>query len=150
MRRDRPRPSPAPPADPEGARADRRTRALEESLDIRLRPDARFVRLEVRNPVHRTRYDVLLPAYPARDGAFCTCTDFARRGIGTCKHLEAAWIWAGPHGGEIAEARASTGRDPGWEEVDRRSRALPKLRLPWPLRIRYAGDALRTAAPLEL
>ncbi|MCI4339848.1 MAG: hypothetical protein L3J73_01075, partial [Thermoplasmata archaeon] len=74
----------------EEARTQRRVRALESPLDVRPRPDGRFVRLEVRNPVPGTRYDVLLPAFPDRSGGFCTCTDFARRGIGTCKHLEAA------------------------------------------------------------
>ena len=32
--------------------------------------------------MRQTRYRVFLPGYPDRDGALCTCTDFARRGIG--------------------------------------------------------------------
>ena len=73
--------------------ASRRLRAAEEPLDVRLRYREPGLELEVRNPVHRTRYRVFFPAYPSRDAALCTCTDFARRGLGTCKHVEAAWDW---------------------------------------------------------
>jgi hypothetical protein len=36
-----------------------------------------------------TRYRVLLPEAPAREGAQCSCPDFLTRGLGTCKHVEA-------------------------------------------------------------
>ncbi len=39
-------------------------------------------------------YRVLLPAFPSRDGAQCSCPDFLSRGLGTCKHLEAALAYA--------------------------------------------------------
>jgi hypothetical protein len=39
----------------------------------------------------------MLPEYPARSGALCTCTDFARRGLGTCKHIEAGFRWLSDH-----------------------------------------------------
>ena len=142
------RAAPPPRPDPEVARADRRARAIEEPLDLRLREDPRFVRLEVRNPLHGTRYEVVFPAYPARDWGFCTCTDFARRGIGTCKHLEASSIWLSEHSAEVPTGRPAPPHDPGWEEVDRRTRSLGRLRLPSSLRIRYPGAALLTAAPL--
>jgi hypothetical protein len=84
------------PPDPDAVR-ERRTRALEEPLDVRLRSRRPYPKLEVRNPLHRTVYLVLLPEFPSRSSALCTCTDFARRGLGTCKHLEAAARWLGEH-----------------------------------------------------
>jgi hypothetical protein len=81
---------PADPAEDDEARRSRRRRASEEALDVRLRSRAPVVELEVLNPVHGTRYRVFLPEYPSRESALCTCTDFARRGLGTCKHVEAA------------------------------------------------------------
>ncbi len=79
------------------AREERRTRALEEPLDVRLRAREPYPLLEVRNPIHGTVYRVMLPEYPSRSSALCTCTDFARRGLGTCKHLEAAARWLDEH-----------------------------------------------------
>ncbi len=79
------------------AREQRRTRALEEPLDVRLRSREPYPLLEVRNPIHRTVYRVMLPEYPSRLSALCTCTDFARRGLGTCKHLEAGARWLDEH-----------------------------------------------------
>ena len=103
--------------------AARRRRALEESLDVRLRSRDPVVDLEVRNPLHRTSYTVLFPEYPSRDSAICTCTDFARRGLGTCKHLEAGWGWlAGMR--ELPEVTLPGTRHPPvadlWKEIDRR------------------------------
>lgn len=110
-----------PPA-PE-ALAARRRRAVEELLDVRLRAREPYVVLEVRNPVHRTSYRVLFPEYPHRDSALCTCTDFARRGLGTCKHLEAGWSWLAslPELPEPALPRAPpAASDELWGEIDRR------------------------------
>lgn len=76
--------------DEEEALRSRRRRATEEALEVRLRSERPVVELEVRNPAHGTSYRVFLPEYPERASALCTCTDFARRGLGTCKHLEAA------------------------------------------------------------
>jgi len=114
-------PRPREPPDPEAV-ASRRRRAAEEPLDVRLLAREPFVELEVRNPVHRTSYRVLFPEYPGRDGAFCGCTDFARRGLGTCKHVEAGWSWLGslPRLPDVPPApprgRPST---EVWSEVDR-------------------------------
>lgn len=137
---------PVVPADPEGARADRRSRALEEPLDVRARPDARFLRLEVTNPVRQTHYDVLFPEFPSLDAPFCTCTDFARRGIGTCKHIEAARIWLADPRRELPAPPPRPPGAPVWEEIDRRERGLPKLRSPAPRRLRHVGDALLVGA----
>jgi len=121
---------------------ERRVRALESPLDVRPRPDDRFVRLEVRNPVHDTRYDVVLPAYPSREGGFCTCTDFARRGIGTCKHLESAWIWVTEHPSEVPFGGPNAAPLPDWAEIDKALNVQAKSRLPDPVRLRIGGAAL--------
>lgn len=133
--------------DPSGARAERRARAIEEPLDFRPRPEYPFVALEVRNPARRTHYLVLLPALPDRSGALCTCPDFARRGVGTCKHLEAAWLWLPEHERELADLPRSTFEGgPGiWAEIDRRLAALGTDRRPDELRIRGPGAALLSA-----
>ena len=100
----------------------RRRRAEEELFDVRVRSREPVLDLEVRNPIHRTRYRVLLPEYPGRGAAFCSCTDFARRGLGTCKHVEAAWLWleATP---ELPEAPGPGSPEPPvgelWKEIDR-------------------------------
>jgi len=130
------------PGGDEEARAERRVRALENPLDVRPRPDPRFVRLEVRNPVHDTRYDVVLPAYPSRDGGFCTCTDFARRDIGTCKHLEAAWLWAEGHPQEVPAVPEERSHAAEWNDIDRRLKGQQRSRLADPLRYRLAGASL--------
>jgi len=131
-----------PPGEEDRARAERRVRAIESPLDVRPRPDPRFVRLEVRNPVHDTRYDVALPAYPEREGGFCSCTDFARRGIGTCKHLEAAWLWVQEHSPEIPPRAEETPTAADWAAIDRALRLQGKSREADPLRVRIGGAAL--------
>ena len=115
---------------------------METPLDVRPKPDGRFVRLEVRNPVHYTRYDVVLPAYPSREGGFCTCADFARRGIGTCKHLESAWLWAEGHASEVPEVPTEPSHAVEWTAIDRRLHRQAESRAPDPVRIRIGGSAL--------
>jgi hypothetical protein len=119
-RRETPRPS-------REAIAERRLRSLEESLDVRWAAAAPYPRLEVRNPAHRTHYLVLVPLYPAEEPAFCTCTDFARRGLGTCKHIEAALRWLRmperPDPPVVPTGPAQPRRDL-WAEIDQRSREL--------------------------
>jgi hypothetical protein len=105
------------------------------------RPDPRFLRLEVRNPSRGTRYTVVFPTYPDRDGGFCTCTDFARRDLGTCKHLEAAWIWAREHADEAGAPRPPTPANRCWAEIDRRLRASGRGALN-PMTLRQPGAAL--------
>ncbi len=122
--------------EPDGpaARAERARRAIEEPLDVRWAFGEPFVELEVRNPIHRTRYRVVFPEYPSRASALCTCTDFARRGLGTCKHLEAGWAWLQQAGtpAEGAPARPSAPDEPIWNGVDRE---LERLRARGPERI---------------
>lgn len=116
------------PATNEELRAERRARALEEPLDVRPEQTIPFLALEVRNPMRNSHYRVLVPAYPSREGALCSCPDFARRGIGTCKHLEAVWLYLerSPPTTPIrrAEPRATSEL---WAEIDRRlSRLDPR------------------------
>jgi len=123
--RDRRREDPPDRIAPEEAIASRRRRAAEEPLDVRLTSRAPFVRLEVRNPLHRTSYAVVFPDYPRRTAAMCTCTDFARRGLGSCKHLEAGWSWLEER--KEADLTPSEGPAPVpdlWPEIDRRLDAL--------------------------
>jgi hypothetical protein len=123
--------------------ADRRSRALEEPLDVRRRP-APYPQFEVRNPLHGTSYRVMLPEFPRRASELCTCTDFARRGLGTCKHIEAAYRWASDHATEPASPPSSARPGPSpesvWKEIDRRL-AAPGAG-PAPQRLRRPGAAL--------
>ena len=132
----------APRPDDRQAAEARRERAIETPLDVRWRDDPRFVHLDVRNPLHKSHYDVLFPAYPSREFGFCTCTDFAKRDLGTCKHLEAAWLWLEERAGTLAPLPEAPSERAVWEEIDRRLRAAPRLDRPLPLRVRYGGDAL--------
>jgi hypothetical protein len=130
--------------------AERRSRAVEEPLDVSLASREPFPLLEVRNPLHRTSYRVMLPAYPDRDVGLCTCADFARRGLGTCKHIEAAGRWLERH--PSAPARSPIPPiEPGpvWAEIDLRIENPPARPVPESLRWRVAGAALyeRGAGP---
>jgi uncharacterized Zn finger protein len=102
---------------------ERRLRAAEEPLDVRLRTEEVYPVLQVRNPLHGTGYLVLLPAFPSSDHALCTCTDFARRGLGTCKHIEAGYRWLTQHpdARPLLPPERHVGRKSGlWKQVDRR------------------------------
>lgn len=136
------------------ARDERRARSIEEPLDVRLRRSDVYPLLEVRNPLHGTRYWVMLPEFPARTSALCTCEDFARRGLGTCKHIEAAFRWEVEHPG----APPLLSRDPRavrtrglWKEIDRRLAGVTPARTDGSVRHRWrrAGATLyeRTADP---
>jgi hypothetical protein len=96
---------------------------------------------EVRNPRHRSHYTLYVPAYPDRSGAFCGCVDFARRDLGTCKHIEAAWLWLADHPEELrgdGDPAASLGL---WSIIDRRLRH-PRADDPPSGKLRYAGEVL--------
>lgn len=122
---------------------ERRRRALEEPMDVRPRVEADCPEFEVANPRHGTRYFVFLPEFPAREGALCNCTDFGRRGIGTCKHIEAVLLWLSEHPEETGSRRPGfDGRDL-WDRIDRalaRQRSAPKLS---PSGLRAPGEELR-------
>jgi hypothetical protein len=135
-------PARGPPDDP-WAIAERRSRAVEEPLDVVVLTREPFALLEVRNPLHRTVYRVMLPAFPDRSVALCTCSDFARRGLGTCKHIEAAGRWLERHPGAPA-LLAPPALDPGpvWEEIDGRLIVEATSRGPESLRWRAPGAVL--------
>jgi hypothetical protein len=124
---------------------ERRARAIEEPLDVRLRTAAVYPILEVRNPLHGTVYLVLLPEFPSIESAFCTCTDFARRGLGTCKHIEAGHRWLMDHPDAtplLPPGRVLRQRPGVWKEIDRRLAALPNDTGPESRRYRRPGQAL--------
>jgi hypothetical protein len=116
------------PPDP-AAVAERKIRSVEEPLDVRLRSARPYPLLEVRNPIRETQYLVMLPEFPARESALCTCTDFARRGLGTCKHLEAGFRWLTEHP-DAPPLLPDDGRPPRsaaiWKRVDQRLAASAK------------------------
>jgi hypothetical protein len=142
----RPRPSVGTtPGERQAAVDERRARALEEPLDARLRSAEVYPILEVRNPLHGTVYLVLLPEFPSTDSALCTCTDFARRGLGTCKHIEAGHRWLIGHPGTtplLPPARGARATSGIWREIDRRLAALPNDRSPESGRVRRPGRTL--------
>jgi hypothetical protein len=112
---------------PAEAREERRARALEEPLDVRVKTRDPYALLEVRNPIHRTAYLVMFPEFPSATPALCTCTDFARRGLGTCKHIEAGIRWLAAHAdaGPPTSTRALPRPPSVWPEIDRRAKELP-------------------------
>jgi hypothetical protein len=137
------------PDDP-WAVAERRSRAVEEPLDVLLLFRDPFPMLEVRNPLHRTSYRVLLPAFPDRSVTLCTCSDFARRGLGTCKHIEAAGRWLERHPTAPAPgAPVPLATNSVWEEIERRVEAPPTPTRPDSTAWREPGAALyeRAGAP---
>ncbi|MGD0249441.1 MAG: hypothetical protein ABSB97_00895 [Thermoplasmata archaeon] len=142
----RPRyPREATPGERRAAVDERRTRAVEEPLDVRLRSSDVYPVLEVRNPLHGTAYRVLLPEFPSASSALCTCTDFARRGLGTCKHIEAGYRWFGEHPDAVPLLPRGRGepRTTGvWREVDRRLAHRARDPAPESLRWRRPGDVL--------
>lgn len=146
MRRSPSRAGGAPRVGPDRAAIDeRRLRSVEEPLDVRLRTDRPYPILEVRNPMHRTAYLVMLPEFPSRESALCTCQDFARRGLGTCKHLEAGfrWLRERPDARPLLPPRRGRPRlDAVWREVERRQRAPVDPKEPESSRLRRPGEAL--------
>jgi hypothetical protein len=121
---------------------------MEEPLDVRLERLTPYPILEVRNPIHRTAYRVLLPTFPDRSVALCTCTDFARRGLGTCKHIEAAGRWRERHL-EAPPRYPSTPYDAEavWAEVEARIEAFDPKERPVSQTWRRPGAVLFERAP---
>lgn len=126
-------------------RDQRRLRAMEERLAVRLRNAGPLVSAEVRNPFHQTVHRVYLPAFPSAEPALCDCVDFARGGAGTCKHVEAARL-------ELAEGppAMTTARAQGlpaeaaqlWKEIDARLAEMADLPGSRARRYRWTGSAL--------
>jgi hypothetical protein len=140
----RPPRQPVAPFSSRTAIDERRQRAIEEALDVRIRSTDPFLKLEVRNPIHRTGYLVLAPTYPVGEEFLCTCTDFARRGLGTCKHIEAVvrWLAEHPEGATRAAKRGSPSRSRVWARIDRLLTALRRDPAPESLAWRRPGSAL--------
>ena len=122
--------------------AERRQRAIDEPLDVRVRSTEPFLEVEVRNPIHRTGYLVLLPTYPALDVRLCTCTDFARRGLGTCKHVEAVLRWIADHPVDRRVGPKARPRSGLWKSIDRSVSAVPTDPAPSSLAWRTPGSWL--------
>lgn len=88
----------------------------------------------------------MLPEFPSPASALCTCEDFARRGLGTCKHIEAALRWriGHPDAPPLVVRDATAPRTRAlWKEIDRRlagaaSRGAGSDRRRW----RWAGAVL--------
>jgi len=138
-------PRPATPLERREAVEERRNRAVEEPLDVRLRSSDVYPTLEVRNPLHGTAYRVLLPEFPRVASAMCTCADFARRGLGTCKHIEAGFRWLSEHPDAtplLPRGRSSSRLGGVWKEIDRRLLGLPREPGPESLRWRRPGAVL--------
>jgi hypothetical protein len=87
----------------------------------------------------------MLPEYPERAAALCTCTDFARRGLGTCKHIEAGIRWLADHP-DARPLRPSGSEGPRlstvWKKVDQRLATLAKDPAPTSRRWRRPGALL--------
>ena len=129
--------------------SERRSRALEEPLDIVLRQREPYPLVEVRNPLHNTSYLVLRPSFPDRSTDLCTCADFARRGLGTCKHIEAAdrWLASHPDAPPTRAPKPWVRGNAVWKEVDRRLERREREATPESLRWRRAGAVLFEAGP---
>ena len=112
------------PLDSRVEAGERRRRGREEPLQVSVRETSPVPHLRVRNPLHGTQYDLYFPGYPSLEGGLCTCPDFARRGLGTCKHLEAVRLWALEHP-DLEPKPRPPGPPAGrlWAEVDRRRSA---------------------------
>jgi hypothetical protein len=125
--------APSPPVD-------RGSPGAREPLDVvPWTPPAPFPFLEVRNPAHQTRYCVALPEFPERRGALCSCEDFARRGKGTCKHIEAAWVAVRSRPPEAIPPLDPEWLRTVWAEVDRRAYTPREGRWPGPRELRASG-----------
>jgi hypothetical protein len=62
-------------------------------------------------------YHVLLPSFPSREGAQCSCPDFLRRGLGTCKHMEAVLAYAAINPPPAPKASSSS-ETVSWAELE--------------------------------
>lgn len=123
---------------------------MEERLSVRWRTEGALVLAEVRNPFHHTMHRVFFPAYPATEPVLCDCTDFARGGAGTCKHVEAARIEpADPTPSPLGAASRTAGGLSArlWKEVDRRLARLAERPDRRARAYRRAGSVLVESTP---
>lgn len=135
------------------AREARRARAHSELFDVSEVPAYPYLLLRVGNPIRGTRYQVHLPTGPEGPEAVCECPDFGQRGLGTCKHLEAARLWLSDH--PVLDRAPPVDHEPPWTAVFwsafdsavAEGRTSPNL--PWGLRNRLGGRLLFDPAPRE-
>jgi hypothetical protein len=123
---------------------DRRHRGREDLVEVRRRPELPLVAFEAVNRARGSRYPVYLPAAPSLEGGMCTCEDFARRGRGTCKHLEAVATFLSEHPDEglavpLDESAEIRRR---WQAIDARWVPRGGDPRPWPDRLRWVGRVL--------
>jgi hypothetical protein len=142
-----PRPAEVDQAAATVQRVAREQRGREELFDVRREGGLPFLAFRVSNPLRGTRYAVYWPTGTAEGPWSCDCADFAHRGLGFCKHIEAARIWALEHADELRSEPA--GAPPArpavslWEELDRRWAGLPTTD-------RVSLSTLRWAEPVLL
>lgn len=97
----------------------RKARAVREHLKAVYDPSPLGVPAWKVEGAHGQTYRVLVPTFPDRDGAQCTCPDFLTRGLGTCKHLEATLAQAAASPPPALDpARRAPPPGPTWEEVE--------------------------------
>lgn len=123
-------------------RYDRMARAVTERLRVRPVPGQPFWVLAVRNPVHHTHYQVVLPEYPSGEAQFCSCVDFSRKGIGTCKHVEAATAWLESHPEVSRPPPSRQGVSSIWRAIDAARKASKLSHGPEAVRLREPGRVL--------
>jgi hypothetical protein len=135
----------ADPAEPPARSAYR-----DEVLEVRPLTGVPFAAFEAVNRSRGSRYPVYLPAAPSLEGAMCTCEDFARRGRGVCKHIEAVAVYlrdAPPPAAPDRTIERQRAADT-WGAIDEGFAALPTGPAPTARQLRAIGRALLTS-PLE-
>lgn len=113
----------------------RKARASSEKFEVTYAPSPLGVPTWTIGSGSGQHYRVLVPAFPDREGAQCSCLDFLTRGLGTCKHLEATLAQAAispPPGLERERAKLELVA-PGWAQIERaQEEALALLKGPSP------------------
>ena len=113
----------------------RRARAAHERFEVTYTPSSLGVPTWTIRGGSGQSYHVIVPAFPDRQGAQCSCPDFLTRGLGTCKHLEATLAKAAsdpPPG--LGEGPCPTADAPTWEEIEHaQEEALKSLDGPSPV-----------------
>lgn len=111
----------------------RRARAARETFTIEYAPPATGLPVWHVTSARGQTYSVIIPAFPDREGVQCSCPDFMTRGLGTCKHSEAALAYAALHPPpKTSVPRPSSGPAVlAWETIEgAHDRALASARRP--------------------
>lgn len=128
----------------------RRARAAQEKFRVSFAPTALGVPAWSIESGSGQTYRVMVPAFPDRQGAQCSCPDFLTRGLGTCKHLEATLAQAASAPPTELELRSRVPiYAPGWSQIDQeQERALRLLSGPDRVDPAVLAVALRRAGRL--